>query len=78
MADPKIVAKHPDVRELEPGSYAWCACGESANQPFCDGSHAGSEFRPVPFTVDETKKVALCQCKRTGGAPFCDGTHAGL
>ena len=20
-------------------SYYWCACGQSKNQPFCDGSH---------------------------------------
>jgi CDGSH-type Zn-finger protein len=78
MNDPKVAAKMPKVLELEPGRYAWCACGQSSDQPFCDGSHAGSGFSPVLFGVDEKKRVALCQCKRTGGKPFCDGTHAGL
>jgi CDGSH-type Zn-finger protein len=39
MTDPVIAAKAPALVELEPGTYYWCACGRSANQPFCDGSH---------------------------------------
>ncbi len=50
----------------------------SKRQPFCDGSHKGSEFTPHKFTVSEAKKVWLCGCKRTGGVPFCDGTHKKL
>ena len=75
MTDPKIAAKQPAVLELEPGTYYWCACGRSANQPFCDGSHKGTEFTPKEFKLKERKKVALCQCKHTANAPFCDGTH---
>lgn len=78
MADPKIAAKCPAVLELAAGKHAYCACGESANQPFCDGAHAGGEFRPQVFEMAEQKTVAICQCKRTGNAPFCDGSHAGL
>jgi CDGSH-type Zn-finger protein len=25
--------------------YFWCACGRSASQPFCDGSHSHSLLR---------------------------------
>jgi CDGSH-type Zn-finger protein len=78
MSEPEIPARHPDVRDLEPGTYYWCACGKSANQPFCDGSHAGTGFTPLAFEVKELRKAALCQCKHTGKAPFCDGTHNGL
>lgn len=78
MADPKIAAKLPTVVELEPGKYFWCACGQSKKQPFCDGSHAGSEFTPVPFDVSEKKTVYLCQCKHSKNKPFCDGTHKSL
>ena len=28
-------------------TYAWCACGKSKNQPFCDGSHKDSKFNPI-------------------------------
>ena len=78
MAEGKIVDKRPNVIELEPGTYHWCACGESSNQPYCDGSHAGSEFAPVKFELTEKKTVAMCMCRRTGNQPFCDGTHSTL
>lgn len=62
--------------ELEEGkTYYWCACGKSSNQPFCDGSHKGSEFSPVKFTAPETKAKMLCACKQTKNAPYCDGSH---
>ena len=46
MSEPKIAALKPEVLTLEPGTYYWCACGASANQPFCDGSHKGSGLAP--------------------------------
>lgn len=55
--------------------YYWCACGKSSNQPFCDGSHKGSEFSPVKFRVEEDVTKALCSCKGTQNAPYCDGSH---
>jgi CDGSH-type Zn-finger protein len=78
MAEAKIAAKTPTVMQMEPGTYYWCACGQSSNQPFCDGSHKGSEFEPVEFTIEEKRSYALCRCKRTGKSPFCDGTHSSL
>ncbi len=79
MPEPTIAQKGPYEVEVEAGKiYSWCACGMSANQPFCDGSHKGSEFTPVKFEAAETKTVYLCGCKHTGGRPFCDGTHSQL
>jgi CDGSH-type Zn-finger protein len=78
MGEPVIAAKKPIVIELTPGTYWWCACGESRKQPFCDGSHAGGEFSPTEFEVEETRRVALCVCKHSKNGVFCDGTHKGL
>jgi CDGSH-type Zn-finger protein len=79
MAEPTIAQKAPYAVQLEAGkSYYWCACGKSKGQPFCDGSHKGSEFTPVKFEATETKTAYLCGCKHTGNAPFCDGTHGKL
>ena len=56
-------------------SYYWCSCGKSSKQPFCDGSHEGSEFTPLAYKAEETKKVFFCACKQTNNQPLCDGSH---
>lgn len=78
MDKPNIAEKSPAILELEAGTYWWCQCGLSKNQPFCDGSHKTTNFSPVEFILEEKKKVALCQCKQTNKAPYCDGTHRNL
>ncbi len=77
--EPRIAQHAPYVVEVEAGkSYLWCACGESQQQPFCDGSHKGGEFRPVKWEATESKKVYFCGCKHSGNKPLCDGTHKQL
>ena len=75
----KVAGTQPAAVELEAGkSYAWCSCGESSNQPFCDGSHTGTSFRPHVFKAEGPGQAYLCMCKQAGNSPFCDGTHASL
>ncbi len=78
MSEKKVPQKVPYVIECEPGTYAWCACGHSSNQPYCDGSHKGTGLSPHIEKIEETKRVAWCGCKHTNGAPFCDGSHKNL
>ena len=55
-------------------NYYWCSCGMSKNQPFCDSSHQGTDFKPLKFSLDTPQtKMFLCGCKLTQKAPFCDG-----
>ncbi|WP_371372663.1 glutamate synthase-related protein [Thalassotalea aquiviva] len=76
MSKPIVAAISPKKVHLEQGKeYYFCTCGRSANQPFCDGSHAGTDFKPKPFRAKETADAYLCQCKHTGNSPFCDGSH---
>ena len=76
---PTIAQKSPYPVDVEAGkSYYWCSCGKSQNQPFCDGSHKGSEFSPVAFTAEKTETKYFCGCKMTANQPFCDGAHAKL
>lgn len=65
--------------ELKKGKqYHWCQCGQSKNQPFCDGSHQGYFCEPKLFVVEEDTTKKLCTCKKTSNAPYCDGTHKKL
>jgi len=81
MSDEKvhIAGRSPAAIELEPGKkYAFCVCGRSQEQPFCDGSHKGTSFKPHLFTVEGSETQWLCMCKHTRNVPYCDGTHKTL
>lgn len=79
MTEPTIAQKAPFPVDVESGKkYFWCACGKSAKQPFCDGSHQDTEFTPVTYEAEQSKTLYFCGCKHTGGAPLCDGSHAKL
>ena len=79
MAEPLIAQKAPYPVEVEAGqTYWWCACGKSAKQAFCDGSHKGSEFTPVNYTPSASGTVYFCGCKHSATPPLCDGTHKKL
>ena len=79
MTDPVIFQKSPMPIEVEEGkTYFWCACGKSAKQPFCDGSHKDTGIAPVKITAEATKKMFFCGCKSSAKAPLCDGSHSKL
>ena len=76
MSEPVIAQAAPYETELvAEKKYAWCACGLSATQPFCDGSHKITDIRPIIFAAEKSETAWLCGCKRTGSGPHCDGTH---
>jgi glutamate synthase domain-containing protein 2/CDGSH-type Zn-finger protein len=73
---PIIADNKPISVGLKKGEeYYFCACGRSKTQPFCDGSHKGTDFTPKVFTAEEDGDAYLCQCKHSANTPFCDGTH---
>jgi CDGSH-type Zn-finger protein/quercetin dioxygenase-like cupin family protein len=76
---PEIANRKGFYFELKAGErYFWCACGRSKQQPFCDGSHAGTGFTPVAFKAERDEEVIFCGCKHTRSPPFCDGSHSNL
>ncbi len=76
MSEPIRASDTPYAIEVESGkSYFWCACGKSSSQPFCDGSHKGTDFTPVKYEATESKKAFFCGCKATKSQPMCDGSH---
>ncbi|UWQ84535.1 CDGSH iron-sulfur domain-containing protein [Leisingera caerulea] len=76
---PEIAQKAPFPVEVKEGkTYFWCACGKSSRQPFCDGSHKGTDFEPVKYKAEKDGKVFFCGCKHSGKKPLCDGTHSKL
>lgn len=79
MEKGKVAGKAPQMEALEEGkTYAWCACGKSENQPWCNGAHKGSEFAPNVFKAEVSKTAAMCMCKQSKNPPFCDGSHKNL
>ncbi|XP_038134928.1 CDGSH iron-sulfur domain-containing protein 3, mitochondrial-like [Cyprinodon tularosa] len=75
---PVPAARLPYRVKLSAGKrYAWCACGHSKRQPFCDGAHRSKapNISPLLFTSDKDKAVMLCACKQTKSSPYCDGSH---
>ena len=76
MMTPVIADNKPKQITLNKGEeYYFCNCGKSNNQPFCDGSHAGTDFTPTAFTAEEDGEAHLCMCKHSAKKPYCDGTH---
>ncbi|MBV9521230.1 MAG: CDGSH iron-sulfur domain-containing protein [Alphaproteobacteria bacterium] len=76
MSGAVAAQKAPYGVTVEAGKkYFWCACGLSASQPYCDGSHKTTALTPLLFTAEKSGEVWLCGCKATAGKPFCDGTH---
>lgn len=73
-----IIADNKPIQvKLEKGKeYAFCTCGRSSGQPFCDGSHAGTDFTPKMFKAQKSGEAYLCQCKYSADLPFCDGAYA--
>ncbi|MFN3603092.1 MAG: CDGSH iron-sulfur domain-containing protein [Leptonema sp. (in: bacteria)] len=79
--EPKIVQKAPFVIEEEAGTKrAWCSCGLSQTQPYCDGSHKkeNTGMSPVVVNIEKKQKIAWCGCKHSQNKPYCDGTHKKL
>ncbi|XP_023220262.1 CDGSH iron-sulfur domain-containing protein 3, mitochondrial-like [Centruroides sculpturatus] len=74
-----VIAKKIPKRVFlkEDKEYAWCSCGFSRKQPFCDGSHKTSptELKPILFKPEKSGNYFLCRCKQTNNRPYCDLTH---
>jgi CDGSH-type Zn-finger protein len=77
MSEAVRASDSPFAVEVESGkSYWWCSCGKSQSQPFCDGSHKGSEFVPLKYEATESRRIYFCGCKATANRPMCDGSHS--
>ena len=78
MSVPKITQKKPFFEEVKEGDKkAWCSCGYSAKNPYCDGAHSKEKtgMKPVMVKIEKTEELAFCGCKHTKNPPYCDGSH---
>lgn len=66
----------PVVAEVEAGKTYWfCQCGKSKSQPWCDGSHSGTQYTPMEWVAPHSRSYQFCTCKLTAKAPICDKSH---
>jgi len=73
---PKIAGNTPIKVRLEKNKkYAWCSCGLSDKQPYCNGSHKETEYSPIIFSENKNSDIFLCTCKKSSNPPYCDGSH---
>ncbi len=79
MNEPSIAQKAPYPTPVVAGkTYYWCSCGQSKNQPLCDGTHKGTSFAPTAYMAEKDGTVYFCGCKHSGKGALCDGSHAKL
>ena len=79
MDAPVCSKKAPYVVEAEEGkTYYYCTCGLTENQPFCDGKHKGTDFKPEPYTAEKSGNVYFCGCRASKMGAVCDGEHKNL
>ncbi len=70
MTLPVTAANRPSPMEVEKDkSYYWCAYRRSKSQPFCDGSHAGTDITPIKYVAEDDEAVYFCECKQSGSRP---------
>jgi len=70
----------PNYVDETPGKKYYCTCGESANKPYCDGSHEKTNTGKLPKELEtiKAKRIAICDCGFSKNSPLCDGTHSKL
>jgi len=79
MSEPVIAQKSPYPVDVKAGeAYWWCACGRSKSQPFCDGSHKGTDITPAKWVAEKDGKAFFCGCKQSKTPQLCDGSHKAL
>ena len=62
MSKAKVAGKAPRIEQLEEGkTYAWCSCGNSENQPWCNGATKAVNLH-LGFLKRKNLKLQLYAC----------------
>ena len=78
MEKPRIAGYRSKKMDMKPGIYFYCTCGMSKNQPFCNGAHKNTRFKPTKVTIEKNEMIPWCLCKYSDKGHICDGKHREL
>lgn len=65
-----------NLKQTEGKMFALCRCGQSANKPFCDGSHKRVNFEApeVTLTLSIISTPTVISFRLYGPTPFCQNS----
>lgn len=72
-----IIDSNGQEMHIEKAAFSLCRCGQSANKPFCDGTHKRCGFEGAEAHILAAEAAARAQAAGGGDTPEREPSDAG-